>query len=167
MARPGTRWTCCATGRTSGSGVLTREVEGLLESARSQAGFVARALETGEADPGDPEQVTALLFGAMAADPSIGAIVYFRADGQTFIAERTETLAKIRTPDFSNDEGGAGRAPLRQVEPEARLGAADLPARLRLVRPYHPRFPSTGTTDSTGFWRPCSGSGRCPNFSSI
>ena len=36
-----------------GIGLLTREVEGLLESAGNQAGFVARALETGEADPGN------------------------------------------------------------------------------------------------------------------
>ena len=87
-----------------GIGVLTREVEGLLESAGNQAGFVARALETGEADPGNPEQVTALLFGAMAADPAIGAIALIRPDGQALLAERTETLAKVRTLDFSNDE---------------------------------------------------------------
>ena len=90
-----------------GIGVLTREVEGLLESARSQAGFVARALETGEADPGDPEQVAALLFGAMAADPAIGAIALIRPDGQALLAERTETLAKVRTLDFSGDAAAA------------------------------------------------------------
>ena len=56
-----------------GIGVLTREVEGLLESAGNQAGFVARALEAGETDPDDPEQVTALLFGSMAADPAIAS----------------------------------------------------------------------------------------------
>ena len=94
-----------------GIGVLTREVEGLLESAAYQAGFVARALETGEADPEDPEQVTALLFGAMAADPAIGALAFMGADGRTLVAERTETLAKIRTPDFSKD--GAALAALR------------------------------------------------------
>ena len=93
-----------------GIGVLTREVEGLLESTRSQAGFVARALETGEADPDDPEQVAALLFGAMAADPAIGAIVLIRPDGQTLLAERTETLARVRTLDFSNDEAAATAA---------------------------------------------------------
>ncbi len=90
-----------------GIGVLTREVEGLLESTRSQAGFVARALETGEADPDDPEQVAALLFGAMAADPAIGAIALIRPDGQALLAERTETLARVRTLDFSNDEAAA------------------------------------------------------------
>ena len=94
-----------------GIGVLTREVEGLLESAAYQAGFVARALETGEADPEDPEQVTALLFGSMAADPAIGALALIRPDGQALLAERTETLAKIRTLDFSGD--GAARAALR------------------------------------------------------
>ena len=90
-----------------GIGVLTREVEGLLESAGNQAGFVARALEAGEADPGDPEQVTALLFGAMAADPSIGAIALIRPDGQALLAERTETLAKVLILDFSNDEAAS------------------------------------------------------------
>ena len=90
-----------------GIGVLTREVEGLLESAGNQAGFVARALETGEADPDDPEQVANLLFGAMAADPAIGAVVFIRTDGQALLAERTETLAKVRTLDFSNDEAAA------------------------------------------------------------
>ncbi len=94
-----------------GIGVLTREVEGLLESAGDQAGFVARALETGEADPENPKQVTALLFGAMAADPAIGAIVLIRPDGQALLAERTETLAKVQTLDFSEDE--AARAALR------------------------------------------------------
>ena len=94
-----------------GIGTLTRQVEGLLQSAGNQAGFVARALETGEADPGDPEQVTALLFGAMAADPAIGALAFMGADGRTLIAERTETLAKIRTPDFSKDR--AAQAALR------------------------------------------------------
>ena len=103
-----------------GIGVLTREVEGLLESARNQAGFVARALETGEADPDSPEEVAKLLFGAMAADPAIGAVAFIRTDGQALLAERTETLAKVRTLDFSNDEatgaalryGGANRQPI-------------------------------------------------------
>lgn len=94
-----------------GIGVLTREVEGLLESAGNQAGFVARALETGEADPEDPEQVTALLFGSMAADPAIGALALIRPDGQALLAERTETLAKIQTLDFSGDR--AATAALR------------------------------------------------------
>ena len=99
-----------------GIGVLTREVEGLLESAGNQAGFVARALETGEADLDDPEQVTALLFGAMAADPAIGALGFMRADGRTLLAERTETLAKIRTPDYSKD---------RAVQAALRYGRAN------------------------------------------
>ena len=94
-----------------GIGVLAREVEGLLDSATNQAGFVARALEAGEADAGDPDRAAALLFGAMAADPAIGGIALIRPDGQTLLAERTETLAEVRTLDFSNDE--AAQAALR------------------------------------------------------
>ena len=94
-----------------GIGVLTREVDSHLESARNQAGFVARALETGEVDSDDPDRVSSLLFGAMAADPAINGIAYIRDDGQAVLAERTDTLARLSTFDFSKDE--ASKAALR------------------------------------------------------
>ena len=103
-----------------GIGVLAREVDSHLESARDQAGFVARALEAGEVDPDDPDRVRGLLFGAMAADPAINAIAYIRDDGQALLAERTESLAKVLTLDFSQDQpaqaafryGRANREPI-------------------------------------------------------
>ncbi|MCY3980243.1 MAG: cache domain-containing protein, partial [Alphaproteobacteria bacterium] len=84
--------------------VLSREVESLLESARDQAGFVARMLEAHEVDPDDPDRFSALLLGAMAADPAIGALLYIRPDGQALLAERNETLAQIQALDLSKDE---------------------------------------------------------------
>ncbi len=96
-----------------GIGVLTREVQEHLESAQHQAGFVARAMETGEVDPDDPEDASNLLFGAMAGNPAIGAMVYIRNNGQALLAERTETLAKVQPVDFSQD--GAALAALRHA----------------------------------------------------
>ena len=94
-----------------GIGVLTREVSSHLESARNQAEFVARALETGEVDSGDPDRVSGLLFGAMAADPAINAIALIRDDGQAVLAERTDTLARLLRFDLSKDL--ASKAALR------------------------------------------------------
>ena len=94
-----------------GIGVLAREVSSHLESARNQAGFVARALETGAVDSDDPDRVNSLLFGAMAADPAINAIAYIRDNGQAVLAERTDTLARLLRFDLSKDE--ASKAALR------------------------------------------------------
>ncbi len=86
-----------------GIGTLARQVESHFQAAANQADFVARALHAGEVDPDDLDHVGGLLFGAMAADPAINAIVYIRADGQASLTERTETLAKVATLDFSGD----------------------------------------------------------------
>ena len=94
-----------------GTAALAREVDGHFSSARDQAGFVARALETGRVDPDDPDKLGGLLFGAMAADPAIGALAYIRSDGQALVAERADSLAQIRREDFSQDPGA--RAALR------------------------------------------------------
>ena len=92
-------------------GALAREVAGHLDSAGNQAGFVARAMETGEVDADDPERVGNLLFGAMAADSAISGIVFIRDDGQVQVAERTDNLARLLTLDHSRDP--AIRAALR------------------------------------------------------
>ena len=121
-----------------GIGVLAREVSSHLESARNQAGFVARALETGAVDSDDPDRVNSLLFGAMAADPAINAIAYIQDNGQAVLAERTDTLARLLRFDLSKDEASKGCPPLWQSEPDAHLDSTDLPSRLRLDDPDLP-----------------------------
>jgi len=91
-------------GADLGIGVLTQKVSDHLDSATVQAAFLARAMETGEIDPGNRDDMRRLLLGAMAGSPAIGGIVYIRNDGQALLAERTETLAKVRTVDFSQDK---------------------------------------------------------------
>ena len=88
-----------------GTAALAREVDSHFKSARDQAGFVARALEAGRVDPDDPEKVGGLLFGAMAADSAISALVYIRSDGQALLAERADNLAQVRQEDLSQDRG--------------------------------------------------------------
>ena len=117
-------------------GALAREVAGHLDSAGNQAGFVARAMVSGEVDPDNPEEVSGLLFGAMAGNPAVNAIVYIRNDGQALLAERTDTLAKVRTLDLSQDR--AAQAALRQ----GRTGGEPV-----WVRPiYRPDYNSTVLT---------------------
>ncbi len=92
-------------------GVLTQKVSEQLDSASTKAGFLARAMETGEIDPDSPDDMRRLLLGAMAGNSAISGIVYLRNDGQALLAERTDTLAKVRLVNFSQDE--AARKALR------------------------------------------------------
>ena len=84
-------------------GILTLEIDHLLDAARAQADFAARALETGQVDPDDRERLGGFLFGAMAADPAIGALAYLHRDGRAHIAGRRNGFAELRERDFSAD----------------------------------------------------------------
>ena len=82
--------------------------------------------------------MTALLFGAMAADPAIGAIALIRPDGQTLLAERTERLRRSGRWTSRTTKRRWRRFATAGANREPRLGAADLPAGLRLVGPDAP-----------------------------
>ena len=86
-----------------GIGIITSEIEDHLKSARDQVSFVTRALETGSLDVSDFDQMGKLLFGAMAADPAIGALAFLYPDGGAVIADRMADPARSYRVDYAAD----------------------------------------------------------------
>ena len=86
-----------------GIGIITSEIEDHLKSARDQVSFVTRALETGSLDVSDYDQMGKLLFGAMAADPAIGALAFLYPDGGAVIADRMADPARSYRVDYAGD----------------------------------------------------------------
>ena len=86
-----------------GIGIITNEIEDHLKSARDQVSFVTRALETGSLDVSDYDQMGKLLFGAMAADPAIGALAFLYPDGGAVIADRMADPARSYRVDYAAD----------------------------------------------------------------
>ena len=67
---------------------------------------LALALETGSLDVSDYDQMGNLLFGAMAADPAIGALAFLYPDGGAVIADRMADPARSYRADYAADAGG-------------------------------------------------------------
>ena len=86
-----------------GIGIITSEIEDHLKSARDQVSFVTRALETGRFDVSDYDQMGKLLFGAMAADPAIGALAFLYPDGGAVIADRMADPARSYRVNYAAD----------------------------------------------------------------
>ena len=86
-----------------GIGIITSEIEDHLKSARDQVSFVTRALETGRLDVSDYDQMGKLRFGAMAADPAIGALAFLYPDGGAVIADRMADPARSYRVNYAAD----------------------------------------------------------------
>ncbi len=70
--------------------LIAKEVDSHLNSARNQAAYIARFLESGQVEVGDRDRLRTLMSGAMAADPAIGALVFVYPDGETAVVDRRD-----------------------------------------------------------------------------
>ncbi len=114
-------------------GIITTEIEDHLKSARDQVSFVARALETGSLDVSEYDQMGKLLFGAMAADPAIGALAFLYPEGKAVIADRVADSARSYRVDYVDDAVVKQALDHGRVSDEPIWGAPS----------YHPDFDRT------------------------
>ena len=72
-----------------------KQIEQHLRPAEHQAGFIARRIEQGKADPHDKAAFGQLLIGALAAAPQIEAVMFINRDLLAYAAERVMRLVRV------------------------------------------------------------------------
>ncbi len=77
-----------------GIALIAKEVDTHLQSASNQASFVASMVESGRIDVADRDRLATLMFGAMAADPAIGAVAFVFPDGEAEVVDRLADPAR-------------------------------------------------------------------------
>ncbi len=86
-----------------GISLITKEIDSHLLSAWNQTAFVSRMLETGRVDVEDRDRLQTLMFGAMAADPAIGGLVFVYPDGEAAIVDRWADPARFSQVQLAAD----------------------------------------------------------------
>ena len=77
----------------------TRELQLFLEPAQTQVEALARLIETGRLDPGDPEQLFGALEAGLAASPHVQALVFFDPSGWLMAAR---SAGRVPTPEIAD-----------------------------------------------------------------
>jgi adenylate cyclase len=91
----------------------TRELRLFLEPAQAQVDALARLIENGRLDPGDPEQLFRALEAGLAASPHVQAMVFFDPSGWLMAAR---AVGPVPTPDIADwRQEPAGRTAIEQA----------------------------------------------------
>ncbi len=86
-----------------GISLIAKEVDTHLQAAGNQASFVADMIESGRIDVADRDRLATLMFGAMAADPAIGAIAFVFPDGEAEVVDRLADPARHYRAQLGSD----------------------------------------------------------------
>ena len=86
-----------------GIALIAKEVDTHLQSASNQASFVASMVESGRIDVADRDRLATLMFGAMAADPAIGAVAFVFPDGEAEVVDRLADPARHYRVQLGSD----------------------------------------------------------------
>ena len=86
-----------------GISLIAKEVDTHLQAARNQASFIAGMVESGKIDVADRDRLATLMFGAMAADPAIGAVAFVFPDGEAEVVDRLADPARHYRAQLGSD----------------------------------------------------------------
>ncbi len=100
-----------------------KQIEQHLRPAEHQAGFIARRIEQGKADPHDKAAFGQLLIGALAAAPQIEAVMFINRDLLAYAAGRDREHDRVDLNDFDYSNDPRVRASMAAIGSGANWGA--------------------------------------------